>query len=119
MLAQTRYLSRWDRKRYTVATLPAALAVEKHFRTFSHGELAAVFDPATALDANGKSTKRCHKRCLHAFNFTVKVHFDEFAAATGYTGPEPDVSVRTMRCVCARARVCVFDSIRPASVRRR
>ena len=96
LLAQTRYLSRWDRKRYA-ATLGPAVRIEKHFRTFSHDILAAAFDPANEMGPDGKCVKRCHKHCLHAFNFTVKVHFNEFAAATGYTGPEPDVSVRTMR----------------------
>jgi hypothetical protein len=60
------------------------IKLEKHFKCFTHEQLDNAF-------RHCDSGKRCHKHCLHAFNFCVKVKFDVFQAATGYSGPKPDV----------------------------
>ncbi len=55
------------------------------------GHPAAV-GPDCIVDTTGRTNKRCHKHCLHSFNYTVKVRLDEFQATTKYQGPPPDVS---------------------------
>jgi hypothetical protein len=82
-LSNRHYLSEWTTRRQYYAFDPA-IKLEKHFKCFSHDQVSFAFDGL----ANGK---RCHKHCLHAFNFTVKTRFEEFAAATGYSGSAPDV----------------------------
>ncbi len=54
--------------------------------------MLATLGPDCIVDTTGRTNKRCHKHCLHSFNYTVKVRFDEFQATTKYQGPPPDVS---------------------------
>lgn len=78
------YLSEWTTRKAYYSNLPR-IKLEKHFKCFTHEELHRTFSQLN-------SGKRCHKHCLHAFNFSVKVRFDQWARDTNYTGPKPDVS---------------------------
>ena len=80
------YLSEWTSRKQYYANLPK-IKLEKHFKCFTHEQLDNTFRTMN-------SGKRCHKHCLHAFNFTVKVKFDIFQRDTKYTGPKPDVRAR-------------------------
>jgi nitric oxide reductase NorD protein len=59
---------------------------------------------------SGRTNKRCHKHCLHSFNYTVKVRFEEFRAAAKYRGPPPDVSSRVGARPANRFAFLRFDS---------
>ena len=91
-----RYLSEWGTRKHYYAHLPR-VKLEKHFKCFTHEDLSNTF---RIMD----SGKRCHKHCLHAFNFTVKVRFDEFQQDTEYEGPKPDVRARPPASPCNAGR---------------
>ena len=82
LCSKRRYLSEWSARRDYYTNIPS-VRLEKHFKCFYHDQLVEAFGD---VDAG----KRCHKHCLHAFNFTVKVKFDVYAATTDKPGPPPD-----------------------------
>lgn len=86
--SHTLYLSEWTSRRQYYQFDPS-IKLEKHFKCFTHEQIMFAFD---GLDTG----KRCHKHCLHAFNFTVKTRFEQFARDTGYAGAPPDVRVMDM-----------------------
>ena len=83
LLPPSHYLSEWTSRRHYYQFDPA-IKLEKHFKCFTHEQVMFAFEDI-------ESGKRCHKHCLHAFNFTVKTRFDQFARETGFTGTAPDV----------------------------
>jgi hypothetical protein len=82
------FLSEWTSRKQYYSNVPD-IKLEKHFKCFTHEQLANAFSSCN-------SGKQCHKHCLHAFNFCVKVKFDVFLKETGYTGPKPDVRFCTL-----------------------
>ncbi len=91
--APQHFLTEWTRRDY-ISNLGTAASIDKHFRCFTHEAVLATLGPDCLVDITGRTNKRCHKHCLHSFNYTVKVRFDEFRAATKYRGPPPDVSLK-------------------------
>ena len=69
-------------------------------RCFTHDELVAAFgDEDWDVDLMGRTVRMCHKHCLHSFNFAIKTRFDDFQAATKFTGKSPDVSAALLLTV--------------------
>jgi hypothetical protein len=96
------FLSEWSTRKQYFSNMPG-IKLEKHFKCFSHEQLAYAF---SGCDTG----KQCHKHCLHAFNFCVKKKFEVFQAETGYKGTEPDVSYEESalpECVCSARRCAV------------
>ena len=92
-----RFLTEWPRREF-VARDGVEFTLDKHFRTFSHEAIERTMGPTCAVDATGHTSKKCHKHCLHSFNFIVKTRFEDFRVASRYQGPPPDVRVKAWRC---------------------
>jgi hypothetical protein len=69
-------------------------------RCFTHEELVAAFGHDDwDVDLMGRTSRVCHKHCLHSLNFVIKHRFDEFRDTSGFTGLPPDVSPRPSCCM--------------------